>query len=1042
MVRERAGSLNGTPSMNRFVGQWVQVSGNGLGFGFCKAKRGNDSAVVVYTDVPHVHESELVVPVSRLTVPKLPPGTRIWLEGEVYGWRAAEVAAAAGFGEYWVRVAGASGRDVKVPGPKLMVRWNEQLSDPITALAQGLCDTPEYYAARKGFRDWLIEQRRSARGFTAVLSAPVGFYQHQLDTVARMLADPVLRYLLADEVGLGKTVEAGLVLRQLLLDDRDFKALVCAPVTLVQQWREELTERLLLDAALAEGRLEIISHEELLSRHDLTSFGLVVIDEAHHLVDHLSSFEATRRDLYDVRGLLLLSATPMKGNLRTFLGLLNLVDPMAFPLDSVSEFRQRVELRESAASSVQVLTSRRSTLRQRRLALDGLTALHGSDSIFGDLADECRKTEDTASPRWRSLADYVRETYRISRRMIRHRRNTGPAAEYPVSGRKPTFVAVDDPARPDVDDFLDEYRERLEGRLDDRFYARTVMHGLGGSGPLLRHLESSLNVSGAIPDDVRSLVESTAARLRLRGTNTRVNCAFEVVDARIEAGQKVVMVATSADMAAHLLELARSRWGGLIRGHLSGMTQQDRDDGVLEFSESRHVQLLIGDHSIEEGRNLQRADVLVNLDLPLDFNRLEQRIGRLDRFARRSEPAEVVVLTEPASSWVSAQIAMLSDGIGIFESSVATLQRLLEEERERLILTLAHEGSDAFTRDLGALRSALDEERNEVDLLEEIESVTVAADFDEVGMSDLRATDDDVEGLRRTFTHFTAVRGGVALRPVEDQHGLVRFGPVPGRPRRAGVDRIGGLSEDATREVAGLLKQTYAYSRDTATARRGVSLLRLGDPLVDWLEGYLRRDERGRTRAIVRPTSAVRSPELWLHCEFLVEYDDSHLAFESEGIRRRLRRRGDALLPPAVVETWTDVHGAASPDLLEVLHAPFDEGHDYVLRGQLWQAVLDEFPEWRQLCRASYEEARAQLASAAALTSVPSAAGRRAEAEVDSRLAVLRARARRLPTNAERASAARDVQQEIELGNAVVKGATKPAVSVIACGGVVLWPKR
>ncbi|WP_157357465.1 protein DpdE [Amycolatopsis nigrescens] len=1028
--------------MNGFIGQWVRVSDNDLGFGFCKAKRDNDSAVVVYTDVPRVSETEVVVPASRLTAPKVSPGTRVWLPGDVFGWRSGEITSASGFGEYWVRLAG-SGQDVKVHGSKLLIRWNGQLRDPVAALKSGLCDSPEYYAARKDFRDRLIEQRSASRGFTAVLSAPVALYQHQLDTVARVLADPVLRYLLADEVGLGKTVEAGLVLRQLLLDNSDFKALVCAPSTLVQQWRDELSERLLLGSALLEKRLKIISHEQLLRHGDLRDVGLVVIDEAHQVVERLSSFEVMRRNLQNARGLLLLSATPMKGNLPTFLGLLNLVDPSAFPLDNVVEFRKRVELRESAAQSVQALISHRSTLRRRLIELDRLTALHRSDQVIVKLADACRATGDVASPMWAKLADYVRETYRISRRMIRHRRDVGPAVGYPVSGRQPTFVPLEDPARPDVDDFLDAYRERLAGRLDHDFYARTVMRGLGGPAPLLVHLESALRVKGLIPADMRPLVESTIARLQLVGIDARVRRALEVVAERVAAGQKVVLVATSVHTATRLLELARSRWGSKVRGHLQGMAQQEADDDVIEFLESRTTQLLVGDYSIEEGRNLQNADVLVNVDLPLDLNRLEQRIGRLDRFARGSGPAEVVVLTESGSSWVTAQLAMLNEGIGIFDSSVAALQRRLAEVRDRLIEALGEDGSSAFTHDLGELRFALDEERKEVDLLEELESVTVAADFDEVGLSDLRAVDGNEEELRQAFARLTSVRGGVALRPDEDERGILRFRPNSRRSGQTRIDRVGGLSEDASREVVGLLERTYSYSRDVAVSRRDVSLLRLGDPLVDWLERYLRQDERGRTRAIVRRTGAVWSPELWLHCEFLVEYDDSHIDATDEGTRRRLRRRGDAHLAPTIVQTWTDVHGTASTELQAVLDPPFDERRgDHVLSGHRWKAVLKELPEWRQLCEASYGEARAHLMSTPALTSVPSIARERAVAEMKSRLDVLRARVRRLPTRAERMSAESEKERETVLGNALVKGVGKPAVSLISCGGVVLWPER
>jgi ATP-dependent helicase HepA len=1040
---ESGGVLNGSSTQKRYVGHWVQVPSNGLGFGFCRESR-SDGALVVYTDIPRVAESEFVVPVASLVARRISPGTRVWLKGNPYGWHAAEVTSATGFDEYWVRVAGLF-KDIRVHGAKLVIRWNQPLRDPVQALAHGFCDSPEYYSARRAFLDQLIQQRRTSRGFTAILSAPVDLYHHQLDTVARVLADPVLRYLLADEVGLGKTVEAGLILRQLLLDDPSATVLVCVPSILVSQWRDELTERLLLDDAIRDGRLQVITHEDIARRPDLCEHALVVVDEAHRIVSQLESTRI-RSDLQRSRGLLLLSATPMRGNLRTFLGLLNLVDPIAFPTGDMAAFRTRVAQRESSASSVQVLASRRASLRQRRSALDRLATLHGADPTFARMSARCHETAETDSPVWAELAEYIRETYRISRRMIRHRRNAGIAHGYPVSGRRATFVPLSDPARPVIDDFLDRYREHLTERPNRVGYARTVLAALSGPATLLRHLESALAVgrdsNDAVPINSRTLVETTVARLRLDGSEARLRLALDIVADRMALGRKVVVVSTFAQAAQEFIQAASQIWGDQVQGHLRHMTQIERDDGILAFLESVGGQVLVGDYTIEEGRNLQDANVLVNLDLPLDPNRLEQRIGRLDRFAKQGSPAEVVVLIEPDSEWQSAYVALLDQGLGIFDSSVATVQRRLAEILDQLINSLVVLGSQAFILDLPVLRASLLDEQADVDLLEELESVTVAADFDDGSMADLRAADRDVTALRSAFERLTSMSGGIGLRPVDDEkHALVRFAndrDGRGRPR---VRRISGLSEDASREVAALLDQPRAYVRDVAASRRGVPLLRLGDPLVDWIDRYLRDDERGRTRAIVRPTASVHTPELWLTCDFLVEFDAVRLHAEDEGVRRRLRRRGDAILPPDVIRTWTDAHGLASPDLLStVLEAPFDERVDRVLRGPVWQDVRAELPEWSQLCRLSFEAAQDHLATTPALTELPLAAAGRAKREVQYRTAVLRARSHHLPTEAERTSAAQEMRREEELGRALIEGVAQPAVSVIACGGVVLWP--
>src|SRR5262249_47544116 len=184
---------------------------------------------------------------------------------------------------YLVQLAGPS-RGLLRSEHQLRVRWNRPLTDPVSAVANGFCDSPEYYEARCAFLDQMVRQRSASRGFSAVLSAPFELYPHQLDTVARVLSDPVLRYLLADEVGLGKTIEAGLVLRQLFLDDTQATALVSVPAALVDQWGEELRNRLLLDDAIMARRLRLVSHEETADAGRLREHTLIVVDEAHRLL--------------------------------------------------------------------------------------------------------------------------------------------------------------------------------------------------------------------------------------------------------------------------------------------------------------------------------------------------------------------------------------------------------------------------------------------------------------------------------------------------------------------------------------------------------------------------------------------------------------------------------------------------------------------------------------------------------------------------------------------------------------------------------------
>ena len=103
---------------------------------------------------------------------------------------------------------------------------------------------------------------------------------HQVAAVRRVLSDPIQRYLLADEVGLGKTIEAGLIIRQHLIDNPETEVLIATPSALCGQWQQELAEKLRLDQ-FGEP-FECCSHADI-ARVTRTP-DVLVVDEAHHLV--------------------------------------------------------------------------------------------------------------------------------------------------------------------------------------------------------------------------------------------------------------------------------------------------------------------------------------------------------------------------------------------------------------------------------------------------------------------------------------------------------------------------------------------------------------------------------------------------------------------------------------------------------------------------------------------------------------------------------------------------------------------------------------
>jgi ATP-dependent helicase HepA len=304
----------------------------------------------------------------------------------------------------------------------------------------GGAESQYLYDRRHSATSALLSLRSAAQGLTALASAGVDFVSRQVAAVRRVLTDPIQRYLLAYEVGLGKTIEAGLIIRQHLIDNPDTEVLIVTPRHLCEQWRAELGGKLRLDQF--GDVFECISHAEL--AQVMRSPDILIIDEAHHIVGigtgPLAASAARLHELAaQVPVLLLLSATPALGDEARFLALLNLLDPLTHPLDDIDAFRAKLEQRREFGRILLSLNpeSPGLVLRQRSAELQ---RLFPDDPLVSELAPRLATAtrdspEDVASV-CAALKEHIADSYRIHQRLIRLRRADGEGWEFMPRGPK------------------------------------------------------------------------------------------------------------------------------------------------------------------------------------------------------------------------------------------------------------------------------------------------------------------------------------------------------------------------------------------------------------------------------------------------------------------------------------------------------------------------------------------------------------------------------------------------------------------------------
>jgi len=463
---------------------------------------------------------------------------------------------------------------------------------------------------------------READGLGAFLGGRVRLFPHQLHVAERASATDPVRWLLADEVGLGKTIEASLILNRLVHAGKVRRCMVVAPDTLTVQWLGELWRKYhqvftLLDSErLGDVAKDfgddfnpfelhartVISLEMLIARPHLTEqavkagIDLLVVDEAQRLrrpPGHPGEpgWRAVAPIAALGRHVLLLSATPLEDDAHGFFRLLQLLRPDEFP-EGMS-----FEARLAEGTPLPPCTS-----STRRADIGGLPPRVGIPI-------------DLLNPKSAKLHDTVERAVR-----------SAPAANVVVQRDK-----------------LDRIR-------------RTLASG------------AALNAVLAADDPLRAQAQSMDgfdARVEWLATNAP----------KWRAAKEKTLVFVAERETLEMLRAALSHRAQLATGMFhEALTPAKRDTEVARFREIDGPSLLVSTECGGEGRNFEFCRRLVLFDLPWKPSVVEQRIGRLDRIGRRI-PVEVVYFRPPAG--IGRDVVRLFEGLGLFREPLAGLETQL-----------------------------------------------------------------------------------------------------------------------------------------------------------------------------------------------------------------------------------------------------------------------------------------------------------------------------------------------------------------------------
>lgn len=479
-----------------------------------------------------------------------------------------------------------------------------KLNQPEKRLAHGQLDPPKWFDTRLAC--WQQQHAFATSGAVGLVGARVELIPHQIHIAHEVGSRYAPRVLLADEVGLGKTIEAALILHQQILSGRAQRILICVPNSLVHQWLVEMLRRVNLSfSVFDEERIEavkesgenpfeqeqrvlcsthFIQQAEVLELAASVEWDMLVVDEAHHLQwsqqAPSESYQAIERLSKIAKGVLLLTATPDQLGHQSHFARLRLLDPARF-----HDYEAFLQEEDKYAQLAQAVTP---LIEEKALSEEDITAI----AQFAPSID-MQKWDLSESQQRSALLRELIDQHGTGRLLFRNRR--AGIAGFPV--RK-----------------INPYPQRIPKEYD---------------------------IALGMQDDVNQTLHPERASMLDESWPTfdpRVSWLCEFIESLPSQHDKVLLICAHASTALQIAEYMRAKTSIRHTVFHEGMSIVERDKAAHFFAtHEQGAQIMLCSEIGSEGRNFQFSHHLVLFDLPLNPDLLEQRIGRLDRIGQTQD---------------------------------------------------------------------------------------------------------------------------------------------------------------------------------------------------------------------------------------------------------------------------------------------------------------------------------------------------------------------------------------------------------------------
>jgi len=800
-----------------------------------------------------------------------------------------------------------------------------QLNRPVDRLFTGQIDKDQWFELRYDTR--LHSQKNAASELAGLTGARTSLIPHQLYIAHEVANRYSPRILLADEVGLGKTIEAGMILHHQLQTERAQRVLIVVPETLVHQWLVEMLRRFNLhfsvfdeqrcqsiegrddtDSDLGEVEYEnpflseqlVLCHLDFLLQHPQrhqqaleAGWDLLVVDEAHHLQwspeQASPEYQCVEQLAESTRGVLLLTATPEQLGKESHFARLRLLDPNRFPdLDSFLSEEQNYE---PIANAVDLLLAGKTIDAEDIETLKNL--VDDSDELITKLQDDTIKSSEFTEIK-RILINRLLDQHGTGRVLFRNTRET--VKGFPAREVNTYPLACPADYRKSLDLFKDEMLSDAQLLLSPEL----IYQAASTDSPNWTQIDPRVN-----------WLKETLSQLYPK---------------------KVLVITSSADSALDIVDALRTGSGIQASVFHEDMSIIERDRAAAYFADQEYgCQVLVCSEIGSEGRNFQFAHHLVLFDLPLNPDLLEQRIGRLDRIGQ-TETIQIHVpyLEETAQH---TMFDFYQQGLNAFAHTCPIGHSVFQHVESKLIKALHHGESDhveriALIEDSRKKRIRLTEELHKGrDRLLEYNSCRPHV-AEHISAAAVEADDDAsiLPYLEDVFDCYSIESEAHA------QHSMIIR---PGDHMQSG--HFPGLYEEG---------MTITWDRDTALSNEDMHYLTWEHPMVTGAMDMVLNNEQGNTAVTSIKHPGIAAGTMLIECIFVLETTGNHELQTSR------------YLPATSIRTLID---ASKNDVSEkVTHRFIAQNREHIKKSMANQVINAYGDEIRSLLKHSEHLAQQQ----------------------------------------------------------------------------------